>query len=143
MVEKENLPEKKKRVSCKRFFKYLGLGLLIFMLAVSIIFQAPWKVITILAVILACCTILPKRFRKWFWLSAGVIVIALIIWVFLPGDNEGWRPYTFEEEMAALEAKYAIPDEENAALIYDEILKGPRIDSNAPEFFALSKPSSI
>jgi hypothetical protein len=142
MVEKEQQSEKKKQVSCKRFFKYLGLGLLIFMLAVSIIFQAPWKVITILTVILACYTILPKKFRKWFWLSTAVIVIALVVWVFLPEDNKGWRPYIFEEEMAALEAKYAVPDEENAALLYDEIIEGPGIDSNAPDFFVRSKPSS-
>ncbi len=142
MVEKEQLPEKKKRVSCKRFFKYLGLGLLALMLITSIIFQAPWKVITILAVILACCTLLPKPARKWFWLSVGVTVIALIIWVFLPEDNEGWRPYTFDEEVAALEAKYAIPDEENAAFAYDEIFENLNIDANQPDFFLKSKPSS-
>jgi hypothetical protein len=142
MVEKEHLPEKKKRVSCKRFFKYLGLVLLAFMLIASIIFQAPWKIITILAIILACCTILPKPARKWFWLSVGVIVIALIIWVFLPVDNEGWRPYTFDNELAALQAKYTIPDEENAFFAYDEIFENLDIDANQPEFFTYSKPSS-
>ena len=142
MVEKEQLPEKKKRVSCKRFFKYLGLVLLALMLTTSIIFQAPWKVITILAVILAGCTLLPKPARKWFWLSAGVVVIALLIWVFVPEDNEGWRPYTFDEETAAIEAKYAIPDEENAAFAYDEIIENLDIDSNEPEFFTHSTPSS-
>jgi len=142
MVEKEHLPEKKKRASCKRFFKYLGLGLLVFMLTTSIIFQAPWKVITILTVILACCTLLPKPSRKWFWLSTCVIVIALIIWVFLPEDNEGRRPYTFDDELAAIEAKYAVPDEENAALVYDEILETLDTYTNQPEFFIKPKPSS-
>ncbi len=107
----------------KRIFRWIGLGLLVVLLIASITFQAPWKVITLLAVILAACTILPKPARKWFWLSAGVVIIALIIWVFLPDDNEDWRPYTFGEEIAVHEAKYAIPDEENAAIIYNKLLQ--------------------
>ena len=89
----------------------------------ALTFQAPWKIITLLAIILAACTVLPKQIRKWFWLSAGVVVLILIIWIFLPEDNEGWRPYTFDEELAAMEAKYAIPDEENAATIYNELMQ--------------------
>jgi hypothetical protein len=60
----------------------------------------------------------------------------------LPDDNEGWRPYTFDEELAALKAKYAIPDEENAAMIYNKLFEYFDIDSNQPEFFIKSKPSS-
>ena len=75
-------------------------------------------------------------------LSVGVVVIALIIWVFLPEDDKGWRPYTFDKELVALEAKYTIPDEENAALAYNEILETLDIDVNEPEFFIKSKPSS-
>ncbi len=126
----------------KRILKWIGLGLLTLLLIAGLIFQAPLKVITLLAIILAACTILPKPARKWFWLSAGVVVIALIIWVFLPEEDEGWRPYTFVKELAELEAKYAIPDEENAALIYDELFETFDIDSNQPEFFIKSKPSS-
>jgi hypothetical protein len=47
----------------------------------------------------------------------------LVVWVFLPEDDGDWRPYTFDEELAALEAKRAIPDEENAARIYKEIFE--------------------
>ncbi len=126
----------------KRIFRWIGLGLLVVLLIASIIFQAPLKVITILVIILAACTVLPKPTRKWFWLSAGVVVIALIIWVLLPEDDEGWRPYSFDEELAVLKDKYAIPDEENAALAYDEIFQNLDIDANQPEFFLKSKPSS-
>jgi len=118
------------------------LGLLTLLLIAAIIFQASWKSITLLVIILAGCTVLPKPARKWFWLSAGVVVIALIIWVLLPEDDEGWRPYTFDEELAVLEDKYTIPDEENAALAYDEIFQNLDIDANQPEFFIKSKPSS-
>ena len=142
MVEKKYQPEKKKPGLCRRIFKWIGLGLLVLLLIAGLIFQAPWKVTTLLAIILAACTIMPKPARKWFWLSAGVVVIALIIWVFLPEDDEGWRPYTFDKELAALEARYAIPDEENAALAYNEIFETMDIDANQPEFFLKSKPSS-
>ncbi len=126
----------------RRIFKYFGLGVLVVLITAGLIFQAPWKVITLLLIILGACTILPKPARKWFWLSAGVVVLMSIIWVFLPEDDEDWRPYTFDEELAALQAKYAIPDEENAALMYDKLFETIGTDPNEPEFFTRSSPSS-
>jgi len=123
MVENEQQNDKKKAGLVWRIFKWIGLGLLVLLLIAAVIYQAPWKVMTLLATILAACTVLPRPFRKWFWLSVSAVLIALIIWVFLPEDDEGWQPYTFDEELAALEAKYAIPDEENAAIIYNELLQ--------------------
>ncbi len=137
----EESQEKKKSGLLKRIFKWIGLVLLTLLLFAAIVFQAPWKVIILLAIILAACTILPKPARKWFWLSAGVVLIALIIWVLLPEDDEGWRPYTFDKELAALEAKYTIPDEENAAMIYNELFDTLDVDSNQPEFFIKLKLS--
>ena len=142
MVENEQQTDKKKTGLAWRIFNWIGLCLLILLLITAVFFQAPWKIITLLAIVLAVCTVLPKPFRKWFWRLACVVVIALMIWVLLPEDNEGWRPYTFDKELSALEAKYAIPDEENAALIYDEIFENLDTDSNQPEFFVKSKPSS-
>jgi hypothetical protein len=82
---------------------------------------------------LSCC-VLPKPYRKWFWLSLAAIVLVLIIWVFLPEDNEGWRPYTFDEEFAALRAKYAIPDSQNAATIYNNLLEDYDPNTMHPDF---------
>ena len=65
---------------------------------------------------------MPRKFRKWFRLSVGIVIVALIIWVFLPEDNQGWRPYTFDAELAAIEAARAIPESENAAVIYNQLL---------------------
>jgi hypothetical protein len=69
-------------------------------------------------------------------------VVVLIIWFFLPDETEGWRPYTFDEELAALKTKYAIPDSENAASLYDKLFETFDTDSNAPEFFNRAKVSS-
>jgi len=60
----EEKKEKKKASIVKRIFKWLSLGLLTALLITSIIFQAPWKVITLFAVILLACTSLPKPYRK-------------------------------------------------------------------------------
>jgi hypothetical protein len=143
MAKKKQQTEKKKRGLCRRIFKWIGLGLLSLLIIAATFLHAPWKVITLLLIILAACSALPKPARKWFWLSAAAVVIASIIWVFLPDDTEGWRPYTFDEELAALEAKYAAPDEENAAMIYNKLFEDFDIDSNQPEFFLVLSPSSI
>jgi hypothetical protein len=132
--EKEQQTEKKKAGIVKRALKWLGLGLIIFLLIVSIIFQAPWKVITLFAVIFLACTILPKSFRKYFWLCVGGVVVALIIWVFLPEETEGWQPYIFDKELAELQAKYAIPDSENAAIIYNQLLEDYNKATFEPNF---------
>lgn len=120
-VAEKQVPKKLSLVTS--IFRWLFVTLLAVLLITAIIFQAPWKVATLLVIFLLACTALPRPFRKWFWLSVGVVVLALVIWVFLPDRNGDWRPYTFDEELAALEAKYAIPDEENAATIYNELLE--------------------
>jgi len=143
----EEKQEKQKPVLVWRVFKWVGLGLLSILIIAATFFHAPWKIITILLIILAACTALPKTARKWFWLSAAAVVIALIIWVFLPDDNEDWRPYTCDEELAALEAKYYIPDEENAAIIYNQLLEDyneaafePNFPDPNPEYLTRFEP---
>ena len=121
MAEEEQ--EKKRTGIVRRILKWVGLGLLTLLLIAALFFQAPWKVTALLIVILLACTALPRPARKWFWLSVAVVIAALIIWVFLPDRNGDWRRYTFDDELAALQAKYAVPDEENAATIYNELLE--------------------
>lgn len=136
------MAEKKRRI-IKQIFKWLGLGLLVALIMGALIYDAPWKVLALLLIILAASTILPKGTGKWFWLSVAGVVVVLIIWVFLPDRNGGWRPYTFDEELAALKAKYAVPDSENAAIAYNKLFENLDIDSNQPEFFVKSSLSSI
>jgi len=137
MVKKKQQTEKKEPGIYKRILKWIGLFAISFLIILALIFQAPWKVIALLLIVLAACTVLPKPYRKWFWLSVAAIVLVLIIWVFLPEDTEGWRPYTFDEELAAIEAKRAIPDSENAATIYNQLLEDYDNDTESePNFLA-------
>ena len=121
MEAKQNENIKKSKIIVS-LLKYTGKGLLAILLILSIIFQLPWKVITLLAIFLAAGTILPGRFRKWFWLTAGSAALILTIWILLPEDNMGWRPYTFDKEIASYKAKYEIPDQENALAIYSLLI---------------------
>ncbi len=140
--QKEQQAEKKKAGTVKRILKWLSLGLLTFLLIASILLQGPWKVTTLLAVLMAGA-ILPKPYGKYFWSCVGGVVIALIIWVFLPEETEGWRPYTFDKELAALEAKRAIPDSENAAIIYNQLLEDYNEAVFKPDFTYSNLPELI
>jgi hypothetical protein len=106
----------------RRILWWIWVILLSCLLLAALFFATPWKVITLIAIFLAAATILPRAYRKWFWAGVGVVVLVLIVWVLLPEDNEGWRPYTFDKELAELQAKYAVPDSENAAILYNRIL---------------------
>lgn len=67
-----------------------------------------------------------KRTRKCVWCAAIVIVIAAIICCLL-WKASLWESQTVDEQLAAIEAARAIPDEENAAIIYNVLLQ----DANA------------
>lgn len=115
--------EAKKKGLLGKIFDWIGLGIFVLLIIAFTILRAPWSVLTVLVAMLLVETIVPKSFRKWIWMTVVAIVIALIIWVFLPEDNEGWRPYTFDEELAAIEAKRSIPAEEDAAVVYNQLLE--------------------
>ncbi len=116
----ENIPKKSNKTIS--ILKFIGKGLLTILLILSIIFQLPWKVIALLAIVLAAGTILPKKFRKWFWLTTSLVVFVLVIWILLPEDNTSWTPFTFEKEIATYKAKNEIPEQENALTIYSTLI---------------------
>ena len=122
--------------------KFIAKSLLAILLILSIFYQLPWKIITFLAIIFTACTFLLKRFRKRFWLTVSGIVLTIVIWILFPENNTGWRPYTLDKEIAELEAKYKIPDEENAAFEYYKIFENLNLDVNQPEYFLTSEPCS-
>ncbi len=124
--------QKKHDSLTKRILRWIWTGLLTILLVAGLLLQAPWKVITLLLIFLLAATALPKQYRKHFWLTVLVIVIALAIWVFLPENNKDWQPYTFDKELAALEAKRAIPEDENAAVIYDQLIISEQKHEEAP-----------
>jgi hypothetical protein len=74
-----------------------------------------------------------KRTRKWLWRTAIVIVIAAIICCLL------WKAgllefQTIDEQLAAIKAAHAIPDEENAAIIYNKLLENYDESALSPDF---------
>ncbi|MHC4070328.1 MAG: hypothetical protein ACYSR8_12280 [Planctomycetota bacterium] len=148
MVKKRPQTEKKKLRTIGRILKWTGLLTISFLIFLVLIFQAPWKVIALLLIILAACTVLPKPYRKWFWLSVAAIILVLIIWVFLP-DRGQWKPYrhNFEQGLKSLNDKYAVPDQQNAAAIYEGLLQNyesgdyePNLADSNTYNVALSQP---
>ncbi len=119
----EQQTKKKKLGKIRQILRWIGLMMLVWLVVLAFIFEAPWRVIILPIIFLVACIILPRPVRKWFWVSVGVLIVVLAIWVFLPERGE-WKPYKhdFQKELTALNDKYAIPDKENAALIYNELL---------------------
>ena len=117
--------KRRKRIEAvRRILKWLGVGFLTILLVLALVFEAPWKVIVPLAVLLAAMALLPDRAQKWLWLSVSVILIAIVIWIFLPDGGGVWTPFSFTQELAAHESEYTIPQSQNAAVIYDKLLQG-------------------
>ncbi len=101
--------------------KWLFVLLLTILLVAGLIFKAPWKVIALLTILIITPTIIPRRIRKYIYLTYAIILLSLSVWVLLPEDNSGWEPYTFDRELAELEARRAVPDDLNAALKYEKL----------------------
>lgn len=122
-MAEEKVKKKKLRIIWL-ILKWICLFAISFLIIMALVFQTPWKVIAVLFIILAACTVLPKPYRKWLLLSVAVIVVVFVIWVFLP-DRGQWEPYrhNFETELKSLNDKYAVPDAQNAASIYNQLLE--------------------
>ena len=120
----EQKQEHKRARAVRRMLKWLGVGFLAILLVLALVFQAPWKVIIPLAVLLAALALLPERARKWLWLSVAVVLIGVVIWIFLPDGDDIWVPFTFAGQLAGHEARYTMSESQNAAVIYDRLLQG-------------------
>ena len=137
MADKNENEMKKKQAAKKRssllekIVNAIGTTFVVLLIITCIVLCAPWKVTGLLIVILITIIIIPRFLEKWMWLAVAIFLTALVIWVFLPDDNEGWRPYTFDEELATMEAKRFVPAEDNAATIYKQLL-----ESHDPNFFS-------
>lgn len=78
--------------------------------------------------------------RRWELVLVGVhlgmIVLAMIVGLstFLgPQDKDTWRPYRFDDELAVMEARRAVPDAENAALRYRSVFTDLNL-ADQPDF---------
>ncbi len=78
-----------------------------------------------------------KRLEKllsWLWVGTIILFVLVAIMAYLwPGGGGTWHPYRFDDELAAIEAKRAVPDAENAALRYEAVLAGMDLDDE-PDF---------
>jgi hypothetical protein len=117
-----------------KIIRWIWLAILSLLFIAGVVFQAPLKVLALVAIFLLACTILPLRWRKWFWAEVGVIVLVLVLWVLAPEKDSGWKPFTFDDELAVLEAKNKIPDEENAAVIYNKLIADYNKSDFEPNF---------
>jgi len=106
----------------KQIVRWVWRVILSLLLILCIIFQAPLKLLALLAIFLLACTALPPRWRKWFWATVGIVILGLVVWVFIPENDKDWKSFTFDDELAALEAKYKAPEKENAAVIYNQLI---------------------
>lgn len=83
-------------------------------------------VVTFFIASMVASTALLLRGNKRSEKRSGQLFIGTIIMMFVaaaavqfwPEDGDTWRPYRFEDELAVMEAKRAVPDENNAAICY-------------------------
>ena len=106
----------------KQILKWIWLIIPFLLLIAFIYLQAPLKILILIAIFVLESIFLPLRWRKWFWAGVGIVILVLVLWIFIPENDNGWKPFTFDAELAALEEKNKIPDEENAAVIYNQLL---------------------
>ncbi|MHC4624568.1 MAG: hypothetical protein ACYS4W_11780 [Planctomycetota bacterium] len=79
----------------------------------------------------------PERIRpgrKWLLRALVFPAAALVVLVFLSMSGR-WGIRSAEEKLAAIDAARAIPDQENAAVIYTQLAESTDLASGQPEFF--------
>lgn len=73
-----------------------------------------------------------KRQRLIVFCGAVLAMAFMVAWAYRP-DSEFWRPYTFDDELDAIEAERGVPDEENAALLYEALFEHVAPGVNEPD----------
>jgi len=100
-----------------------GVSIIVILIILGVVFQAPWQVVAFFFLCLLS-RFTSKRINKYIGYTIIGVVIVSVIWVFLPDDDiTNWQPFTFDDELEALEAKYEVPDNQNAATIYNKLLE--------------------
>jgi energy-coupling factor transporter transmembrane protein EcfT len=138
-------PEKaaKKKSLLERIFNWVCLTLFLLFIIALIFLRTPWTLVAVFIAILLVNTVVPKSIRKYIFLAFVIIVAAFVVWIFLPDDTEGWRPYTFDKELAAMEAKRSVPTEDNAAAIYNQLLESYDPNSFSKDFLSYKNKDLI
>ncbi len=101
------------------FGRFIAVCILSALLIAGLIVGAPWRINAVIGLLLANLIIVPRRLRICFDVLVGVVFIAVVVWVLSPdNDSQRWKPYTFDKELALIEAERMIPPETNAANVY-------------------------
>ncbi|MHC4397540.1 MAG: hypothetical protein ACYS1A_18005 [Planctomycetota bacterium] len=77
-----------------------------------------------------------KRMRKWIWYVA-IAILALAIGCYFLFKTGLLDFQTVDEQLAAIEAAHAIPDAENAAIIYNQLLQDEPLKDRQDIIFTL------
>ncbi|MBC8391989.1 MAG: hypothetical protein H8E17_05425 [Deltaproteobacteria bacterium] len=120
-----SLISKRKRffTVCTAFIRWMFILLFAAILLGGLYFKAPWKILAMDAVLLALLTVVPRKIRKYGWLALAATVLAVTIWIFIPEKDFGdWKRYSFNEEIAAFKTKHPVPDEDNGAIVIENML---------------------
>jgi hypothetical protein len=104
------------------FIKWTLVTISLMLLIVGLLFAAPWQMLLLLAVIPTVGIFMPSDLQKWCWSGMAIVSIVIYIWIRSPEQNASqWRPFVFEDKIAAYQYKGQIPDYLNAALRYEEL----------------------
>ena len=85
------------------------------------ILRIPIKLLSLWAILLLVSTVVPRHFRKYFYLTFLAVLTCITVWTFNSDGDHTWQPSTFDAEMAAFhpDVDSAAP---NAADIYQSLL---------------------
>jgi hypothetical protein len=154
MVENQQQTDTTKRSDLKRVLATIGRILLILIGCVYILFfikvisigYLTWIGILVGSLYLAPGFVSPilglagKKRIEDILTHVSIVMAFLLAFIFAavplwPEKNsDDWRPYQFDDELAAIEAKRAVPNEENATLRYESVFA--TIDVNdRPDYF--------
>jgi len=106
----------------KKIIKWLDRIAYVILLAVFILFQAPWKLTLIYAILLAPHLFnTSPYFRKWDGRIRLAIFAVFLVWLVIPWKKDGYAPFRFTEEIAAIEKQRFIPSDQDAYPKYDKL----------------------
>ena len=114
----------------------IGFAFLLLFIVALIILHAPWELIAVLVAMLLVSIIVPKSSKKWIGRAFVIILAIFIVWVFLPDDNQNWRPFIFDKELIETETARSIPADQNAATIYNHLLENHDPNSFDKDFLS-------
>ncbi len=123
-IQFDDKPQKKRGFWgwCVVLVRWVFILLFTVILLGGLYFKAPWKILVLDGLLLALLTVIPKKKRKYGWLTIAAAVLVVTVWIFIPEKDSGnWKPYTFEKELVALEAERIVPAEDNAAPLYEAL----------------------